>query len=317
MSYGIPDIYSFFNEFKKYKQYDNYIETHYGKDKHNENTCGAFITDVKISSTETANEICAKFKNLYKFIIFTKSNLTNKSLDNDDFAYLNYWINSKLKDNTLKHNVTVSEFHRNMNNREEEFTTHDIFENKLFDLEENDFQNMELLSNLENQYSEIYQNVINYKEKEKISCIEYYNEFIDKYKDGISRCHNNTNFCNALNIYKTKYYTVYIPETISEKCIEMEIPELPTYNYASLGNKEITLVGSALGPSAATLFTLLFLYKFTPFRQWIHSKIGKNKGAYTIAYEENDQSLLNTLDNEIINFDRNPYNISYDSVGNL
>ncbi|SBT55178.1 PIR Superfamily Protein [Plasmodium ovale wallikeri] len=218
MSSGIPDIYSFFNEFKKYKEYDNYIEANVGKDEHHKNTCGAFITDVKISSTETTKEICKKFKNLYKFIIFKKSNLTNKSPDNDDFAYLIYWINSKLKDNRLKHNVTVSEFHRNMNN---------------------------------------------------------------------------------------------------QKCIDIKIPDLPTYNYASLGNKEMTLVGSALGPSAATLFTLLFLYKFTPFRQWVHSKIGKNKEAHSIVYEENDQSLLNTSDNENINFDRNPYNISYDSVGNL
>ncbi|SBT54439.1 PIR Superfamily Protein [Plasmodium ovale wallikeri] len=316
MSSEVPDIYSFFSDFKKYMQYDSHIEKHSGTGEHN-NTCDAFIIDVQIPNPESANQICAKFKNLYKFIISTKKPPKNKSLDKNDFAYLNYWINRKLRNTKISNELTVKEFHKKLNNHDDDFVGYDMFAGKLFDIGENDFQNIELLINLENQYGVIFENVLSRdKDEGKISCLKYYKDFVDKYKEGISRCPNNTNFCNALNIYNEIYEKVYVQDIISEKCIDKEIPKLPTYDDVSLSDKKITVVGTVLGPSFGILFTLLFFYKLTPFGRWIRNKTGINKEAQSIPYEEHDQSFLSTSDNKFINSDSNEYHLFYDSVKN-
>ncbi|SBS89318.1 PIR Superfamily Protein [Plasmodium ovale curtisi] len=226
-------------------QYDSYIEEHSGTGEHN-NTCDAFMIDVQISNTESANQICEKFKNLYKFIISRKKPPKNKSLDKNDFAYLNYCINGKLRNTKISNELTVKEFHRKLNNHDNDFVGYDMFAGKLFDIGENDFQNIELLINLENQYNKIFKNVLSRNNDEgKISCLEYYKDF--------------------------------------------EIPKLPTYDDVSLSDQKITVVGSVLGPSFGILFTLLFLYKLTPFGRWIGTKTGINKEAHNIPYEERDQ----------------------------
>ncbi|SBT43916.1 PIR Superfamily Protein [Plasmodium ovale wallikeri] len=316
MSSAIPDMYSFFEKYKTYKLYESEMEKKYTEDK-GKTTCDAFVSDVKISSTETARNLCIKFKIFYKFIISINqsSKLKFNSLYNNDFAYLNYWLNGKLRNTKINHRITVESFYESMSVHDDDFAGNSLFDNKLFHIEENDFNNMILLSHLDDQYSEIYQNVITRK-GEKISCLEYYKEFADKYNEGIRSCSDNNNFCNTLNIYKKKYEGFSDKTTISEKCIDEHIPKLLTYDDVSLGDKKITVVSSILGPSFATVFTSFFLYMFTPLGQWIRAKMGTKRGALSNLYEESDQLSLNTLDDENVSFGENPYLISYDSVVN-
>ncbi|SBS95633.1 PIR Superfamily Protein [Plasmodium ovale curtisi] len=317
MSSAAPDVYSFFKEFKKYKLYEGEMEKKF-LDKKESTTCDAFETNVEISSTEKANDICKKFKIFYKFIIYINENSQSKfnSLYNNDFAYLNYWLNGKLRNTKISHNINVESFYESMSTREREFTGNNLFEKKLFHIKEDDFKNMELLISLENSYSEIFKDIFSREYEEKISCLGYYTKYINTYEDGIRRCSNNTNFCNALNIYIEKYNEVYVPEIISKKCTDKEIPKLPIYRDVSLGNK-INVVGSILGPSFGTFFTFIFLYKLTPFGKWINAKILTKKEAHGNLYETDEQVLLNTSDEENINFGENAYHISYDAVGNL
>ncbi|SBT78584.1 PIR protein [Plasmodium ovale] len=316
MNSAIPDIYSFFNDIDKYIRYDNYIETYYKKDENNKNTCNAFLPDVDVSSKETANDVCAKFKNLYKFIIHKNSQANTSSLKDNDFAYLNYWLNNKLRNDTHGHNVTVKMLHENMNNRENEFVSNDIFKGKLYDIEYEDFKNMLLLRRLQKCHAEIFHFTTKIGDQ-IIPCIEHYQEFISTYETGIIQCPNdNTSFCKALKHFKEKYERTFLREhSMRENCIDRDRLELPKYEDVSK-KKQITMVGTVLGPSFGTLFTLLFLYKFTPFGQWIHAKMGTKKGAHSNLYEEHDQSFLYSSDNEDINSDYNQYGISYDSVVN-
>ncbi|SBT55625.1 PIR Superfamily Protein [Plasmodium ovale wallikeri] len=317
MNSAIPDIYSFFNDIDKYIRYDNYIETYYKKDENNKNTCNAFLPDVDVSNKETANDVCAKFKNLYKFIILKKSKPNPNSLNDNDFAYLNYWINNKLRNDTHGHNVTVKMLHENMNNRENEFVSNDIFKGKLYDIEYEDFKNMLLLRRLQKCHAEIFTKMSPLIEEKNISCIEHFQEFINTYINGIIKCpYDDTGFCKALKHFKKLYEETFLGEHgMTENCIDRDRLELPTYEDVSK-NKQITMVGTVLGPSFGTLFTFLFLYKFTPFGQWIHAKMGSKKGAHSNLYEEHDQSFLYSSDNEDINSDYNQYGISYDSVVN-
>ncbi|SBT03021.1 PIR Superfamily Protein [Plasmodium ovale curtisi] len=316
MNSAIPDIYSFFNDIDTYLKYDYYIETKYKKDDHNQNTCNAFFPDVNVSRTERANDVCAKFKNLYKFIILKNSPANSSSLNDNDFAYLNYWLNNKLRNSTSSHKYTVKEFHERMSVHEEEFVT-GIFEKKLYDLDNDDFNNMLLLRHLQKCHAQIFEKMTPLIKEKNISCIEHFQEFINTYKNGIIKCpYDDTDFCKSLKHFKEEYKQKFLDTYgLSENCIDRNRLELPTYEDVS-GNKQITMVGTVLGPSFGTLFTLLFLYKFTPFGQWILAKMGTKKGEHSNLYEEHGQSFLNISDNEDINSDYNQYGISYDSVVN-
>ncbi|SBT78579.1 PIR protein [Plasmodium ovale] len=308
-----PDIYSFFKVFKTYKSYEGYMETNFKSDRHR-NIYNYFSPDIKISSIETANEICEKFKRLYKFIISINKTSGSEKLYNIDFAFLNYWLNSKLRNATISNKLTIQELVSKMENREEEFIYND-FNRNIYNIKYEDFNNMDLLSNLYYNHSKIFKSTSGIEGN--IPCLQYFHEFIDEYKKGIIMCpHDDTSFCKALKHYKEQYERIFLGDnSVSEYCIDKDRLHLPTYNDVSLGEK-ITVASSILGPSFGTLFTLIFLYKFTPFGQWLRAKIGTNKGTHSKIYELNDETLLNTSDIENINFGENPYHISYDAVGN-
>ncbi|SBS94062.1 PIR Superfamily Protein [Plasmodium ovale curtisi] len=315
MSFVEPDIYSFFVSFKNYKGYEFYVDNNFSRMKQ-DTKCSSFTPDVPISGDETANNICMKFKILYNLIISTKTSPNSKSLDDIDFAYLNYWLNGKLKNNSTSHNLTVEKFQKNMSHIEEEFV-HDNFDGKLYDLGEDDYKNMNLLNYLYENYGIIFNNISSNTKEEKISCLQYAHEFIDNYKKCIIQCPlDDTKFCKALKNFKEEYDKIFFTEgSITEKCIDQELLRLTTYKDISVGDK-ITIVGTILGPSFGTLFASVFLYKFTPFRQWIRAKIRRNQGEDSKLFEENDPSFLDISDNEHISFDQYPYHISYDSVVN-
>ncbi|SBT00901.1 PIR Superfamily Protein, partial [Plasmodium ovale curtisi] len=119
-------------------------------------------------------------------------------------------------------------------------------------------------------------------------------------------CHNdNINFCHALNIYKNKYKEIYGTNSISDKCSDAELLKLPTYKDISRENCTLFEKGDEKN------------FVFTPLGKWICSKKVPNKETHNNIYGKNDQSFLNTSDNESINMNDDPYHISYNSMGNL
>ncbi|SBS95518.1 PIR Superfamily Protein [Plasmodium ovale curtisi] len=307
--------FSFFNDFKTYKNYESVMEIKFSKDKDN-TTCDSFSSGVQKFGNENANDVCVKFKILYNFIILKKKTSESKSLNDIDFSYLNYWLNTKSKNTTIINGLSVDDFQYKIGHAENEFI--DVyFDEKLYDIEENIFKNMNLLNYLYDNYGVIFNNISSNKEEEKISCLKNAQEFIDNYKKCIIQCPlDDTNFCKALKHFKKEYDKTFFGEhNITEKCIDQELLRLPTYKDVSVGDK-ISVVGTILGPSFGTLFASVFLYKFTPFGQWIHSKMGTGKGVLDNLYEENEQLSLDNLDNDNIRFGENPYLISYDSVVN-
>ncbi|SBT55559.1 PIR Superfamily Protein [Plasmodium ovale wallikeri] len=306
MSHAVSYMYSFFNDFKTYKSYDDHIETEF-KSGERKNLYHYFSPDVQISNNESANEICEKFKCLYELIISVNKN-TN-SLYNNDLAYLNYWLNGKLRNNTFKHDIMVNDFYEKMSSRDIEFLSSKLDKN-LYNIEEHDFQNMKLLDYLYVKHGEIYAKMVKIMDQEKLSCLEHFQNLMDNYKKGIIQCHiDNSNFCKALKDFKGEYEKITGPESVSEKCVDRELLQLPTYNDALLEYKNINVVGSVLGPSFATLFTSVFLYMFTPLGQRIRAIMGRNNGIHSDLYEENNESFLSSSDNDHINVDENSYHI--------
>ncbi|SBT02236.1 PIR Superfamily Protein [Plasmodium ovale curtisi] len=309
-----PDIYSFFKVFKTYKSYEGYMETDFKSDRHR-NIFNYFSPDIKISGIETANEICEKFKRLYKLIISINKKSGYEKLYDIDFAFLNYWLNSKLRNATISNKLTIQDIITKMENREEEFI-YNAFNRNIYNIKYEDFNNMALLSNLYYNHSKIFQSTRGIGGK--IQCLQYFHEFIDEYKKGIIMCpYDDTSFCKALKHYKDEYEQTFLGDfSVSEHCIDRERLHLPTYNDVSPEDRKNIIVGSVLGSSFGTLFTLLFLYKIIPLERWIRDKIGINNEAHSNLYEEHDQSFLDTSYNGYIDSNYNTYHMSYDSVAN-
>ncbi|SBS81966.1 PIR Superfamily Protein [Plasmodium ovale curtisi] len=322
MSYTGQDIYTFYKDFKEYEQYAFKVEDDFSKSKH-DTTCNSFLPSVKISNSEKTNDICAKFKYLHSLIYKIRES-RNESLNGKDFTYLNYWLNSKLRNNAVGPSITVNVFLEKLNIHESEFCVSGKFNGKLYDLEDEDFQNMNLLSSLQVHHSEIFSEISRHKEG-KISCLRQYKDLLDTYRKCINKCHiDNVNFCNALIIYKEKYKEIYGHGSISGNCNDEDLLKLPTYKDISLEycaslkkeDKKNIVIDTILVPTFATLFILIFLYAFTPLGKLVRRKIGKNKVTHNNQHSKNDKFLLNTSDNEHINWDENPYSITYDSVVN-
>ncbi|SBS93946.1 PIR Superfamily Protein [Plasmodium ovale curtisi] len=316
MSATESDIYSFFNDYKTYKQYEAEMEKMYSDNTHN-SKCYSFLSNDRKFGAENANNICVKFKIFCKVIESKKKEASNIFIDYKDFAYINYWLNSMSKNASISNKLTVKEFQDTMSDIEDDLFAYGTLSQKLYDIKDEDFNNMNLLRHLYYNHGQIFKNTIGIKEI--IPCIEYFQEYINTYKKGIIMCpHDDTSFCKALKHFKKEYEENFFGEFgITEKCSDKEFLKLPTYNDISLEDKKITIVGSILGPSFTTLFASVFLYMFTPFGQWVRAKIRTNKESRNNIYEENDSSLLSTLDNNNMNFDENPYHISYNSLGNL
>ncbi|SBS89300.1 PIR Superfamily Protein [Plasmodium ovale curtisi] len=308
--------YSFFENFKMYNLYEREMEKQFLGGKYSIQ-CDSILYYNKDFGNERASNVCVKFRIIYNFITSTKKAPETQTLNDKDFAYLNYWLNSKSKNYKNGKNITFKEFQNIMDHTVDEFASV-MFDGKLYDLGEDDFQNMKLLDYLHSNYFEIFTEISTLTKEKNISCFKHVNELLNTYKRGIIQCHiDNTNFCKALKFFKGEYDNIFFGKgSIAEKCTDQELLKLPTYEDVSLEEKKISVVGSILGPSFGTLFTMLILYKFTPIGQWIHSKIGKNIETQSKLYDENDESLLNVSDREHINFCENSYLMSYDSVVN-
>ncbi|SBT55626.1 PIR Superfamily Protein [Plasmodium ovale wallikeri] len=310
----MSSAYSFFENFKTYKLYEREMEQKFLGGKHG-TQCDSFSSSDRYIGTESANNICIKFKILYDIIKSKKKPPNPISLDDNDFAYLNYWLNSISRNTTVSNKLTIKEFQTQISNVELEFVL-DYFDQKLYDFVDNDYNNMILLNDLHEKHGQIFQSTISIEENTQ--CVEYFQKYINTYKKGIIMCpQDDTSFCKALKHFKKLYEKTFLGEHgMTENCIDRERLQLPTYNDVLLERKNNTIAGTILGSSFGTLFTMVFMYKFTPLGRWIHAKVVTNKEVYSNIYEESEESLLSTSDNDYINSDFNEYHISYNSVTN-
>ncbi|SBS89311.1 PIR protein [Plasmodium ovale] len=313
MSSKNPEIYSFFKDFTEYKKYEQGIKVIL-EGGHNVPQCDYFSSDSRNIGTESVKNICIKFMILYN-IIDKQRGVQKKTVDNKDFAYLNYWLNNLSKNTTSTNKITIEEFQRKVGGVEGVFATV-LLDDKLYDMNDEEFNNTNLLNKLLTIYSDIFQyshTIV----KGNISCIKYFQECINAYKKCIIKCPvDDTSFCKALKNFKEAYNYNFLGEIgVSKDCHDVELLKLPTYEDVS-GNKQITIVGTILGPSFATLFSSIFLYKFTPLGQWIRAKMGTRNGTHSNLYKDSDQLLLNILDKEHIKSEYNEFSISYDSIVN-
>ncbi|SBT55180.1 hypothetical protein POVWA1_068180 [Plasmodium ovale wallikeri] len=67
------------------------------------------------------------------FLRNLKNIKNTENLNDIDFAYLNYWLNSLSRNTTINHDLTVDQFQKEMSDREYEFVSV-TFDKKLYDI---------------------------------------------------------------------------------------------------------------------------------------------------------------------------------------
>ncbi|SBT74046.1 PIR protein [Plasmodium ovale] len=165
---------------------------------------------------------------------------------------------------------------------------------------------------------------------------DYFRDSLSNYKETVKECRRNDFFiyncsylcsnsdpedllnkgnCRTIEISNEKNEYVKKDECESfmkpAPALSCESESIKISEFTFSDNRAIILLLFSLWD---ILLTFFFLYKITPFRSWINSKIGKKK---IIGDSFNEQSDDETLDDDYENLDRNMqnagYNITYNS----
>ncbi|SBT03023.1 PIR Superfamily Protein [Plasmodium ovale curtisi] len=325
------ESYDFFNLMDQYNQDDEEkLERGVQTDPNYKKLC-KFNGDVYSGKGKEYETICAKFKYL-KFLLFQDT--VEQTNLNDHSAYMNFWLNYKLK-SISNSNVCAQDFYQKLKNQNPQFDS----ENKIKITNIND-DNLTLMT-------EIYDLYISYNEINKIinahfgdltKCFLYSKECVKKYKVAIEKCPRDkvTNFCNALEVFKGKYEQ--LKENNSVEGCEIEVLEPLSSEKISLLDSAVPRSGSedsvvpsgtsgdqgstaGFGVVTGTISTILgilpislILYKATPFGSWIHNRYFKKKNMHQIIEDEENYELLHTSGSDEINSEYAGYKLSYNSL---
>ncbi|SBS92368.1 PIR Superfamily Protein [Plasmodium ovale curtisi] len=116
------------------------------------NTCNSFSNDICSLDNPSAKEICEKFFCMYRFLNEAyREQYPDSILTYEDFDFLNYWLNVKLKGKNSNTSVCINKFDNEIGNKFEFFNTNKTKLGKhLHVIESGNLENMELLCELYN-----------------------------------------------------------------------------------------------------------------------------------------------------------------------
>ncbi|SBT55353.1 PIR Superfamily Protein [Plasmodium ovale wallikeri] len=285
-------------------------------------SCNAILNYDISDKIQFSNKLCKKFKKIYNKLS-SRNTMKKKSgeLGNDDSAFLNYWLNDKLRDNNNDLAVCVKEFYQVLRKMDGEYFKIKTLEDKLYNMTKHDFENIKKLYELYNIKKKISGIIGGDTEIMKDgSCSMYADECYRKYREVIINCHDGcTDFFNALIDFKNKYKDEIVAfANTTNSCSSSELSELPSYEYVLKEHKSepfkkiITL--PVLFPLLGLFFTFIFSDTFTPFRQHVLGKIKRTKYILFDDGEIDSELLSYTSDNYYRIGDQQEYNISYYSV---
>ncbi|SBS94816.1 PIR Superfamily Protein [Plasmodium ovale curtisi] len=307
-------------------------EKHMGGDiDFDEEIC--YRADIKVSCNEIldndisnkiqfSNILCEKFKNIYNKLSNWKTKEKNSGeLCNNDSAFLNYWLNDKLRGNNNDLVVCVKEFYQVLRKMDGEYFKITTLEDKLYNMTRRDFENIKKLYELYYIKSKISDSLaIDVSPEVSASCLRLTKECYKKYKEAIINCRGDcSDFYSALIDFKNKYKDDLIFESENtSSCKYKELFLLPHYNAVLREHKNVQIIRntalSVLFPVFAVLFMLIFPDRLTPFSKSVLEKIKRTKYILFDDGERDSELLSYTSDNYYSIGDQQEYNISYYSV---
>ncbi|EDL42297.1 hypothetical protein PVX_086885 [Plasmodium vivax] len=166
-------------------------------------------------------KICEDFIRL--FIFMSQDRHTKTVLDINDYKFLNFWLNKKLREKG-KEDKFISNFFTYLNNNKDIFDGDNKLKGKLQDISSGEWEKMDLLYNLHHNYSKIRNEIFN-TEKEK-KCKNYAKNCVEKMEKAIKEYGESpdTEFYDALREFSHLYtYDQYN----SVSCRNVNLPQLP------------------------------------------------------------------------------------------
>ncbi|SBT02633.1 PIR Superfamily Protein [Plasmodium ovale curtisi] len=318
----VEESYDFFNNFDTYEKLlePPKNESHYGV---GEKGCIPFLKESNILFRNIRPyAICRHFKYMYKSLIFDKSEL--ESDEKNDFDFLNYWLNDKLRNNSNDNSTCVDEFFKKMETNDKEFfNSNTSLEGKFRNIYPNNFENMKILFDLYNIKKEIYRVItsIDNRATKCNECSEYIKKCRKSYMEGINNCVGACNgfyagliqFKNACNDSFSSF-TYALNEDEYNELLQLPDP------YVYLEHKKIPLKSITGTTISVLLFGLIYMLKssnvFAAFRKILMEKIQGRKSLEINANERKEESISRISEFENIISDRGKYSIGYYSSRN-
>ncbi|SCA59990.1 Plasmodium variant antigen protein Cir/Yir/Bir, putative [Plasmodium vivax] len=309
------ESYDFFKNINRYIKDGKSIELTLNVDE-SPNGCTSFANYCESISVnkDIAKNICDRLVILYKHFSHGNNNYIGSTDFKNDFTFLNYWVNLKIRDSQFNERTCVDNFYGHIDSHALHHINNDIPNDLIYDIEQDELEKINKLYNLYKEYSELNAIVENRLEpnKEKLLALstECCSDYIEvKYIcNGDNNTKNNSKFCEILKEFESKYEKLYDP--LAQKVSDfsdyfIKLKECPN-------NKIITtaVTGSIFG-----LIPLLgILYKFTPMRQMFRSKMG----IFNNGISNNDEQTINMSlmeqENEPLKYHQGTYNIKYQSL---
>ncbi|KMZ91106.1 hypothetical protein PVMG_04878 [Plasmodium vivax Mauritania I] len=221
---------SFQYEFFKYIQ--NYI--HYTEMVENSNQLSNYKSSCDFLSGNNEDTCltlsclnCQRFLYLLKLIRAIRGNV----LRTYDYGFLNFWLNRRLRIKDINISICAEEFYKQLSSKDTDVQDEHKLNTKLNDINNDIFDNMNILYNLYENYYKIYSETKNKVECEgKVSCIQRIEACFKEYKKGIIKCPDEQSyFCKELNRFKDKYELIKNIKSPFNDFSFSELKVLPTY----------------------------------------------------------------------------------------
>ncbi|CAG9485488.1 unnamed protein product [Plasmodium vivax] len=312
--------YLFFNDIETYIENTEKVE----KDKTVDtkyNFCGEFLRDDTFRSIANVVDICKQFVALYNKHSSLMRNMTGSPSYKKDCEYMNYWLNSKLNNNN--NSITVKRFYTKLKTINAEFDKEDLLKLKIHDINKKELKNLNILYNLRQKYSKIYNWVTSQTEGNQHICKKSADDVFKDYMVAINDCSaNESTFCKLLCNLRVDYNIAFDKYGGENECQAKEI-RLQTYDeiYPSVRSSSIkidrnTMSIPLLGPIIGLVFILTFFYRFTAIGPWLRNKVRSIFSRDSNKNANRNELFLQNFDKQNINARPGVYNITYNSARN-
>ncbi|KMZ91104.1 hypothetical protein PVMG_04876 [Plasmodium vivax Mauritania I] len=216
------------------------------------------------------NNVCQQFQYLFHLLSHSPDDERKINLTESDYEFMNFWLNYKLRYFDINDSDVLEKFYTNLKLNGKNIKEDETLKKYIYHIDDNLYENMDILYTLHNNFSKIYKN-----EKiaceDKVSCSKYTNVCNEKYKKGIYKCspYNKSKFCLKLEDLKSKYEKIQNVKSLRYNFTLSELITLPTYYQAvkELGSvfeiwKDVIISGISILSIILGLFLiLLYFYK--------------------------------------------------------
>ncbi|SBT54952.1 PIR Superfamily Protein [Plasmodium ovale wallikeri] len=312
------ESYDFFKYFDEYIEYEKSIEKEWNVRVYKKEC--AFDGRYYTGYLKGEEIICAKLKCFYNSLFHS---LLSDNKHKEYAEYLNFWVNTQLKNNIIPP-TTVKNFYDNVKFYDIFFDLKKKLEDKIYDINKEEFTNMKFLYDLYRNYYDIL--ITTKASTGNYNCLEYSKKCVQVYDEAIKKCPTDaTLFCKALHVFKEKYDGINNNDSL-KNCKEKKLPPLPEYkspridsSASHVGESKAVEEPNDLSEHASTpYFSYVFGFTATILGIFLTLLIlFKGEKMRTNLEEEYNQELvLNDSDLEHPYSENMSYNIPYNSTLN-